>query len=179
GEAIFNFEEAYEINDGFQIYYSYTADKDIRIEIDLCDINISAQIGLAMWNSDCTDPVDARDYGGSIEECGDGTKGFFTLNKGETLYFNVTTLGDVDGISEFTFSIKEIVPQEGELCTLPILVVADTTYRTPEDMDEIYYSYTPTQSGVVTVSQATPTYVVSAGVMATSEQCDKSAEIFG
>ncbi|MCK9561088.1 MAG: Ig-like domain-containing protein [Bacteroidales bacterium] len=309
GEAIFNFEEAYEINDGFQIYYSYTADKDIRIEIDLCDSTYSAWREVFETYLGCDENYY---YEITIDDCEFGEKKIYTLNKGETLYFNVVTQGDVDGISEFTFYINEIEPQPGELCTLPIEltkedegdlyrnfsiepnqfisrwytytankdevielsacgndldwgyinfnmysecyntsqpyqphgdnfdsyldykvqdcednpalqrliytiqknetvyfsvegyvyeptnwefttrdfydgevchkpipVVADTTYRTPENMDEIYYSYTPIRAGVVTVSQATPTYVVSAGVMATSEQCDKSAEIFG
>ncbi|NLK81564.1 MAG: hypothetical protein GX277_05120, partial [Bacteroidales bacterium] len=291
------------------IWYSYTAEKDIRIEIDLCDSTYSAWREVFETYLGCDENYY---YEITIDDCEFGEKKIYTLNKGETLYFNVVTQGDVDGISEFTFYINEIEPQPGELCTLPIEltkedegdlyrnfsiepnqfisrwytytankdevielsacgndldwgyinfnmysecyntsqpyqphgdnfdsyldykvqdcednpalqrliytiqknetvyfsvegyvyeptnwefttrdfydgevchkpipVVADTTYRTPENMDEIYYSYTPIRAGVVTVSQANPTREINAGVRATSNQCNKSAEIFG
>lgn len=172
-------------------WYTYTANKDEVIELSTCNNNnIEGDISFKMY-SEC-DPMyqQATPHGGynykysldyKMQDCEynpDLQRFIYTIQKDETVYFTVE--GYVCDSAHWEFIARDFY--EGEVCHKPIPVVAGTSYNTSEaegNMDEIYYSYTPIQAGVVTVSQANPTYVVSAGVMATSEQCDKSAEIFG
>lgn len=132
-------------------WYTYTATETVVVEVSTCNNqDPTGYIGLTILSNCPQGHYDYNYIDANNRDCQLGVGGevrVFEMQAGETIF--IEAFGHAYEPMSWEFTLREYY--DGEICEKPIIAIEGQN-EMPEMLRQVFYQYTPTESGVVTIS---------------------------
>ena len=142
------------IVDGANQYFKYTSDYEGKLIISTCNSSYPGTININNIFSDCNNTF----LNNKTDYCNNGNASNVTIDviPGTIVYFMINTNGYIEGFKDISFELQKVLPQPGDLCKLPILILNNSIYSisnsTPNQgamYQSTWYEFTAPKDGVM------------------------------